>query len=147
MFIQIYAFRQGQVKNVDFSDIADIADFFSPTFINLSFRYSRKLGFKKIRDLQTSVFSIFAIGEYRKHGFIKVGEKNPRYPRHPRFRSDHLDSDGSTYSQMSLFVSWFNSCFKRLALYFSDTPSSSPTECFAETTTFPRRAAVKDVRS
>ena len=72
MFIQIYAFIQGQVKKPDFSDIADIADFFSP---NPSFRYSQKLGFQKIRDFQTSVFSIFAIGEYRKHGFIKVGEK------------------------------------------------------------------------
>ena len=95
---------------------------FSPTFINPCFRYSptvniekteeifrhlsgeyRKLRFQKIRDFQTSVFSIFTcseyrkdgclkisdffkskfsiftIGEYRKHGFIKVGEKNPRF--------------------------------------------------------------------
>ena len=47
----------------------------------------------EIRDFENlgflkSKFSIFTIGEYRKHGFIKaVGEKNPRYPRHPRFRS------------------------------------------------------------
>ena len=71
----------GQVENADFSDIAD---FISPTFINPCFRYSpivnientdvrksrifkhlpseyRKLGFQKIRDFQTSMFSIFTI--------------------------------------------------------------------------------------
>ena len=45
------------------------------------------LGFLK------SKFSIFTIREYRKHGFIKVGEKNPwypRYPRNPRFRPGPL---------------------------------------------------------
>ena len=31
-----------------------------------------------------SMFSILTRGKYRKDGFIKVGEKNPR---HPRFRS------------------------------------------------------------
>ena len=45
--------KMGQIENVD---AADIADFFSPTFI----------GFQKIRDFQTSVFLIFIIGEYRK---------------------------------------------------------------------------------
>ena len=51
------------------------------------------LGFLK------SKFSIFTIGEYRKHGFIKVGEKNPRYPRHPRFRSGRAQLPQSVWSQ------------------------------------------------
>ena len=58
----------------------EISDFWNPSFRQMF----ENLGFLK------SKFSIFTIGEYRKHGFIKVGEKNPRYPwypRHPRFRS------------------------------------------------------------
>ena len=58
----------------------------SEIFKHLASEY-RKLGFQKIRDFQTSVFSIFTyseyqrdfrtsvLGEYRKHGFIKAGEK------------------------------------------------------------------------
>ena len=49
----------GQIENADVSDIADIADFFSPTFINPCFRYSpivniENLDFKNPR-FQTSV--------------------------------------------------------------------------------------------
>ena len=66
-----------QVENADFSDIAD---FISPIFINPCFRYSpvvnientdvrksrifkhlSKTGISKIRDFQTSAFSIFTI--------------------------------------------------------------------------------------
>ena len=74
----------------------------NPTFINPRFRYSpivnientdvENLGFLKS---EFSIFTkqmfetlrFFTTGEYRKHGYIKVGEKNPRYPRNPRFRS------------------------------------------------------------
>ena len=53
--------RLGQIEN---ADVSDIADFFS--------------------NVYKSVFSIFTysvyiiVGEYRKHGFIKVGEKKIR---------------------------------------------------------------------
>ena len=46
---------------------------FSPTFIN-----------PIVNIENTDVCK--SIDEYRKHGFIKVGEKNPRYPGNPRFR-------------------------------------------------------------
>ena len=85
----------------------------SKIFKHLSSGY-RKLGFQKIRDFQTSLFSIFTYilygkdgclkildflkskfsifttGEYRKHVFIKAGEKNQRYARNPCFRPGQL---------------------------------------------------------
>ena len=63
----------GQVESVD---VSHMADFFSPTFINPTFRFSPiikygKLGLQKIRDFQPSVFSIFAYSQTRKLGFQK----------------------------------------------------------------------------
>ena len=139
----------GQIENADVSDIEDIADFSSPTFINPCFRYSwiskirdfqtsvfsiftdffsnfnksvfsiftsdsenrkhgclkisdfqtlsseyRKLRFQKIRDFQTSLFSIFTIGEYRKHRIIKVGEKKSAI------------SEKSTFSTSKIIFCW-----------------------------------------
>ena len=84
--------------------ISGISRIFSLTFINPSFQYSsimniENLDFKnprfpnihvfdihlclKISDFLKSKFSIL----YRKHRFIKVGEKNLRYPS---FRSAHM---------------------------------------------------------
>ena len=60
------------------------------------------LGFLK------SKFSIFTVSEYRKHGFIKVGEKNPRYPRHPRFRSGRIHDN----CQDETFVRQLKICVK-----------------------------------
>ena len=48
----------GQVENADFSDIADIADFISPTFINPCFRYSPIANIENL-DLKNPRFSIF----------------------------------------------------------------------------------------
>ena len=66
----------------------------SEVFKHPCFRYSPIVNIEntdvwKSRNFLKSKFSIFTIGEYRKHGFIKVGEKNlwyPRYPRNLRFR-------------------------------------------------------------
>ena len=48
---------------------------------------SKNLGFVK---------SKLTTGEYRKHGFIEVGEKNPR---HPRFRSGQLRSKATIHTK------------------------------------------------
>ena len=57
----------GQVENADVSDIANV---FSPTFINPTFRYSPAVKYEKL-DVQTSVLSIFAYSQIRKLGFQK----------------------------------------------------------------------------
>ena len=89
---------------------SDIADIFSPTFTNPTFQFSpivkyENLGYKnqrfsnirlfnirlymqsnittwfsKIRDLQTSIFSIFAFGQIRKLGCLKS-----KIFKHPSF--------------------------------------------------------------
>ena len=87
--------------------ISKIRDFQTAVFSIFTYSRYRKLGFQKPESFKHTVnvvsienldfknrmfanlrflkskFSIFT--NYRKHGFIKVGEKNPRYPRHRVF--------------------------------------------------------------
>ena len=70
--------------------ILKISDFWNPSFRQMF----ENLGFLK------SMFSIFTIGEYRKHGFLKVGEKK---------------SAISAISETSAFSIW-------LVLYLLDHP-------------------------
>ena len=47
---------KGQVENADFSDIADITDFFSPTFINPCFRYSPMVNIENLNFKKSEIF-------------------------------------------------------------------------------------------
>ena len=47
--------------------------FFSNFYKSVIGEY-RKLGFQKVRDFQTFVFSIYTIGQYRKHRCLKTAD-------------------------------------------------------------------------
>ena len=113
-FSAFLSYQNGGVRSkTRISDILDIANIFSPTFINPTFRFSpivkyENLDYKnprlsnirlfdiriwsntktrmfKIRDFQTFVFSIFACSQISKLGF----QKSEIY-KHPSFRYSHI---------------------------------------------------------
>ena len=50
----------GQVENTDIADITDFfSNFYKSVFSIFTYSEYRKLGFKKIQDFQTSMFSMF----------------------------------------------------------------------------------------
>ena len=98
-------------------DTSDIADIFSPTFINSTFRFSPMVKYEnlawitKTRDFQTSVFSIFACSQIRK-----LGSQKSEIFKHPSSRYSHivkyenLDVSNQRFSNICLFDihSWSN---------------------------------------
>ena len=88
-------FQKSEIfKHLSKTGISKIRDFQHPCFR------------KKIRDFQTSVFSIFTIGEYRKHGCLKtkfsiftIGE----YRKHGFIK---VGEKKSVISEKSAFSTW-----------------------------------------
>ena len=60
--------------NIENWDLKKIRDFQTSVFSILTYSEYRKHGCLKISDFFRSKFSIFAIGEYRKHGCLKISD-------------------------------------------------------------------------
>ena len=91
-------------------DTSDIADTFSSTFINPTFRFSpnsilkyETLDYKNPR-FQTSVFSIFACSQIRKLGYLKSEIfKHPSFQYSPAVKYQNLDFRKIRDLQTSVF--------------------------------------------